>query len=430
MCSLQKNQITLGKLRRVENNNFVRLETDFVGNFDNQKIEQTLFFEVGHKWGIYLTEELSDAFVLAVLKLAMEKGCDIIYETPMSETLKYQLEIYLIPVYAKKIKVYSEIKLIGTTTDVLLKTEGRVGTGFSGGVDSFYTVLKHLKGEYKTKQVTHLILAVNGAAMTGMSKELDKWWFEEEMKRFKPIVKELGLELIGINSNISLLIQYQTILRGGDSIVTLSFVHALRKLFGTYYWASTYEADVLKFVDYDGGYMEPFSVPLMSVEGLRFYHSGCEVSRLEKVEYIAANPIVQKALTVCGEPISCGHCFKCLRTMSEFFAIGKLDDFKNVFDVDDYKKHFTSKLARELALDHPPFTTNILKTMKKNNIPIPLSVYLKRYLYFKPYYFLKEKLKNNTFLMKLYYVYGWDERLGEGKHNPDLVKARLSGKGK
>lgn len=430
MKEINKNRIVIGYPRIVCSETTARVEADTVWNFEKQKIEKTLFYEVDQKWKQYLTVELSDSFVLALLELAMEKDCDIQYEAPMSETLKYQLERYLIPVYSRKINVFKSIKLIGPVTNAKIETKGAVGTGFSGGVDSFYSVLSHFKDEYTSKKVTHLLLAVNGAAMTGMTEELDQKWFEEEVKRFEPIVSELGLEFIGINSNISLIIPYKTILKGGDSIVTLSFVHILRKLFGTYYWASTYEADVLSFNDWDGGFMEPFSVPLMNVEGLHFYHSGCEVSRVEKVEYIADYPSVQKALTVCGQPVNCGRCVKCLRTMSELYSIGKLDKFRSVFDVEDYKRHFTTKLARELAIDHPPFTTDIVKSMKKNGIHIPIMVYLKKYLYFMPYYFFKKKLRNNIFLMKLYYGYGLDERLGEGKHSPELIKARFEKKGK
>lgn len=407
-----------------------RLSADTVWMYDGQTIEKEIFFEVEEKWGKYLVAERSDAFVLALLELAMEKNCDIEYEAPMTETLKYQLEKYLIAVYARKIQGFYAIKLIGPMTNEEIFSEGVAGTGFSAGVDSFYSVLSHLNSEYPSKKVTHLLLAVNGAALTGMTEELDQEWFQEEMTRFTPIAEELGTELIGVNSNISQITQFKNILKGGDSVVTSSFVHALRKLFGTYYWASAYEADVIGFVTSAPGYMEPFNVPLLSVEGLRFYHSGCEVSRVEKVEYIADNPLVQKALTVCGEPVSCGHCYKCLRTMAELYSIQKLDKFSGIFDIEKYKKHFSSKLARELALDHPPFTTDIVKSMKKHGVPIPISVYIRKELVYKPYFFLKKKLRNNHFLMHLYYEKGWSVKMGEGKKHEGFIAARMAGKDK
>ena len=57
-----------------------------------------LFFETEEKWGRYFVTELSDAFVLAVLKRAMKRKWDISFETPMSEGLCYQLTTYGIPI--------------------------------------------------------------------------------------------------------------------------------------------------------------------------------------------------------------------------------------------------------------------------------------------------------------------------------------------
>ncbi len=413
-----------------ESEGHMRLSADTAWCFDGQVINKTLFFETEKKWGKYLTHDRSDAFVLALLELAMEKKCDIEYQAPLSETLKYQLEQYLITVYSKKLKGLFPVKLTGKTTGEVPESAGVAGTGFSGGVDSFYSVLSHLDSEYPSKRVTHVLLAVNGAALTGMSEAIDQRWFADLKYKFSPITKELGVEFVCVNSNISLLNQYKKTLKGGDYVVTSSFVHALRKLFGTYYWASTYEADILEFSNEDAGFMEPFAVPLTSVEGLRFYHSGCEVNRIEKVAYIADHPVVQKSLTVCGESENCGYCVKCLRTMTELYSLNKLEKFGTVFDVEEYKTHLSSKIARELSVDHPPFTTDILMSMKRNHVHVPAATYFKKIFVFTPYYFLKKKLRNNKAFMKLWYEKGWSKRLGEGQRGGDVMKARMEGKGK
>ncbi len=424
------NYITIGTPYISESEEHMRLNAETVWCFDGLVIHNTLFFEVEKKWGGYLICDRSDAFVLALLELAMEKKCDIKYQAPLSETLKYQLEQYFITVYSRKLKGLSPIKLLGKTTIEVPESVGVAGTGFSGGVDSFYSVLSHLDSVYPSKRVTHVLLAVNGAALTGMSEAIDQRWFEDLKYKFFPITKELGVELVCVNSNISLLNQYKKTLKGGDCIVTSSFVHALRKLFGTYYWASSYEADILDFTGEDPCFMEPFAVPLMSVEGLRFYHSGCEANRVEKVAYIADNPIVQKSLTVCGESENCGYCVKCLRTMTELYSLNKLEKFDAVFNVEEYKRNLSSKIARELVMDHLPFTTDILASMEQNNVHVPISSYLKKIFIFTPYYFFKKKLRNNKVFMKLWYEKGWSERLGEGRRREEVMKARMEGKGK
>lgn len=421
-------RIKIGTPRVKLSDGMSRLEAEVSMPYKGKQVKDIIFFEVDEKWGKYFTPELSDAFVLALFEVAIETGANIEYKAPMTEDLKYQMETYLIPVYARKCKGLKPFSLIGSTTCSRIESEGVVGTGFSAGVDSFYSVLKHIDSPYASKRVTHLMLAVNGAASTGFNAKEDQKWFSEEMKRFSKLADEMHLQLIGVNSNVSLLNKYRKLFKGGSGITTSSFVHALRKLFGTYYWASAYEADVLEFRTDNPGFMEPFFTPLLSVDGLRFYHSGTEVNRQEKVKYIADNPIVQKGLTVCGRPTSCGKCFKCTRTMAELYAIGKLDKYNKIFPgVKSYEKHLGKNLARELAQDDAPFTTEILSEMKRNGKNIPASTFLWKTLYFRPLFFFKKKLRYNKLAMKLYYEKGWADRLGEGLPDKDIVERRLAG---
>lgn len=388
-----------------------------------------LFFEVDKKWGEYLVTELSDAFVLAVLKRAMSNGWDICFETPMSEDLCYQLTTYGIPVLSGMTDIYRDILLKGEITDLVLPTAGKAGTGFSGGVDSFYSVLKHKNSRFPKHDVTHLVLARNGAASSSVPQKPAREWFDASNKKFARSAAELGMEYIGIWSNIPDFYRKESC-GNGCLIQTSSFIHALRKLFKNYYWASALRTDVIDFQEYshtgDGGFIDPFLVPLVSVDGLRFHHSGGEASRMEKVEYIADFPIVQKSLTVCGslDAGNCGNCVKCLRTMAELNSIGKLKQFKESFPVKNYLKHWTGKLAYELALDHPPFTTDILISMKAHGKKVPVTVYLKKYLVYVPYKKAREAFKDNYAARRLYYMFKLDEKTGQ-KHSKEMKRIRL-----
>ena len=412
-----------------DNEGRARLCVDTVWEIDGKKYDHVFFYEVEKEWGKYFVTEKSDAFVLAFLEIAMEHGLDLEFEAPISEELKYQLERYLIPVYAQHFEMLHEIRLSGPVTTDVIPSENVTGTGFSGGVDSFYTVLSHLHTEMPGKNVTHVVLAVNGAAITGMTEEIDEAWYREEMDRFAPATEKLGVKLIGIRSNTTILNSYKQFLPGGDAIVTSAFIHSLAKLFGTYYWASAYEAAVLKFDPIDGGYMEPFVIPLVSVRGLCFYHSGSETNRVGKVKYIADNPIAQKTLTVCAQVRNCGRCPKCLRTMAELASIGKLENFKDVFPVEEYKKHFTSRLANELAVDHPPFTTDILRSMRENGIGISPVVFIKKYMWYKPLFYFRRRFRNNKLAMKLYYQKGWSKKIDGVEYDEMQLQARIERRG-
>lgn len=422
------NSIKISSVYLKENDNFVRLCADISLNLDGFKVEKTYFYEVEKKWSKYLVTETSDAFVVELINLAMDYNADIEFAVPMSEDLKYQLETYYIPVMAKHYSFKSSIHLMGNSIIPDFDTQNAVGTGFSAGVDSFYSVLKHLESPYVSKKLTHVILAINGAAGTGMTENMDKEWYEEECNRFKPVVEEMGLEFIGINSNMVAFQQKLKAIKGGSLIVTAGFVFALNKLFSTYYWASTYEASVMKFDTEDPGFFEPFTVQVTTTSKLRFYHSGSETDRIGKVKYIADNKYAQKTLTVCGNINNCGICFKCLRTMAELYAIGKLDNFSEVFPVADYQNHLSSRFARELAVDHPPFTTEIMDELKQNDIKIPLRVYVKKQFCYKPYYYLKSKLRKNKLAMKIYYGHGWDKKCEGVTHSQEYIEARMDGR--
>lgn len=390
---------------------------------------QTLYFEVDKQWKQYLVTENSDAFVLGILEKAMKNSWDICFEQPMSEDMYYGLSCYTIPVYARNFDMFHKILLRGKTTIHTPTSEGKAGTGFSAGVDSFYTVLKHLNNkDCPNHNITHLLLAVNGAASTGVSEEMDRQWLENSRNKFLPYAEELGLKLICIGGNIDMLYRNDDCLHG-DTITTAAFVYALQKLYGTYYWASAYSAEIFGFSSTDGGFFENLSVPYVSTNAIHFYHSGSETNRIGKVKYIADYPIVQKSLTVCGEidAVNCGCCFKCLRTMAELKAVGKLELFQTSFPVENYQKHFITKMAQELAIDHPPFTTDILLEMKKNHIKIPFVVYLLAFLIYRPITYLRKKMHRLTWARHLYYLFNLDLILGGRKQSKEERERKING---
>lgn len=400
---------------------------------DNNIETDILYFEVEKSWSKYLVTEYSDPFLLAVIKKAMKHGYDIECEGYISDDLYYNLVTYVIPIYARNINIFQEIKIKANTIKNNIISENAVGTGFSAGVDSFYTVLKHLSKDIPPeKKITHLVLALNGAASTGINKELDDIWFNNSMKKLEPYAKNLNLKLIGIKGNIDLFYQKDSCFNG-EIIVTASFIHALRKLFSIYYWASAYPAEIFGFPNLgDAGFWENISVSYVSVEGLRFYHSGSETNRIGKVKYIADNEIAQNGLTVCGhsDAQNCGRCVKCLRTMAELNALRKLNLFKNAFPVDKYKENINSRLAEEFILDHEPFLSDIKYTMKKNRVKISNMVYFKAWFIYKPLYFFRKKLKHINSLRKIYYYFNLDEKIGGRKDSSEERKAKFDGLGK
>jgi len=76
---------------------------------------------------------------------------------------------------------------------------------------------------------------------------------------------------------------------------------------------------------------------LWSSEKLNVVHVGAERTRNDKLREIAPEPLVQRSLRVCLENKSrtgnCCQCEKCLRTMLVLHQAGRLEQFKDVFDL-------------------------------------------------------------------------------------------------
>ena len=339
------------------------------------------------EYGEYLTWERSDAFVVALLYYAMIKQRDIEWETPCSEQLIYQLSTYFIPVYARELAFMNEIELIGPTTTELLPSENGVATGMSNGVDSSYTVLKYLNNTLPEYHLTHLLLT--DCFTTGFPKGYQEDFRESYLRVLPEGAKELGLKFLFVefHPDVQFSVGYFKDKTCGvindwglHPLKYCSMALALQKLITTFYFSGGVSPSDFSFHENDMAYHDLFTLPQITTQALRFYSTGMETPRIDKVAAIADWPYAQKYLQVCLDENegNCGHCDKCLRTMSELYALGKLDLFRSRFPVDDYKAHLAQRFASVLAKAHKGhiFEKNILLKMRENNITVPAMAYL------------------------------------------------------
>ncbi len=296
-----------------------------------------LWYEVEDQYSEYLCDEISDAAVVCLLLWAMERGYDIESTAPISERLNNQLNNYLIPAISKNINRYKPISVIANVLDICFNPKG-VGTGLSCGVDSFYTVMKNIThGSDSALNITHLCF-FNAGSMGLYGGESARKTYEDRIKKFKKVADKLNLKFLGCDSNMSeFLIQENEM---SHVFRTLSVPLTMQKLFSCYYFASSYIYADFKFTDFDPSYYDILTLPLLSNQNTRFELVGAETTRIGKMSYISGFDIVKNNLHVCITDVgNCGHCRKCKRTMLDAEIIGKLDEYKNVFDIDTFKKN-------------------------------------------------------------------------------------------
>lgn len=190
------------------------------------------------------------------------------------------------------------------------RAEG-VGLFFSGGADSLYSLLKN------RESVSHLIL-VQGFDVRLAQNEL----FSLAQASAQKIAAEFGKQLIVVRSNVRDFSD-QYVDWGMYYGAALAMVgHALSSLVGKCIIGSG-----RSYADLRPWGSHPLLDPLWSSESVSFSHDGLEASRLQKLALIATNDAALRILRVCWESdreYNCGRCEKCLRTMTELLALGRL----------------------------------------------------------------------------------------------------------
>ena len=117
---------------------------------------RTLWYEVDSEYEECLCQERLDGFLVALLPFAMIENLDIRSQGYASERLLYKLKNILIPSLSANITEYQSIDIDAKSDGRVLDSKSGIGTALSCGVDSFYTVLKHINTEMTGFNLTHL----------------------------------------------------------------------------------------------------------------------------------------------------------------------------------------------------------------------------------------------------------------------------------
>jgi len=181
------------------------------------------------------------------------------------------------------------------------------GAFFSGGVDSFYTLLRGLE-ETGRLRPTELVL------VAGFDVPLDRDPARRRRReRLTRIAESLGLGLVEISTNLKatrFAAAPWNDLSHGCALAATGL--ALERRYGILLVASTFDYAHLHPIG-----SHPLTDPLLSTTATRVVHHGAEASRRGKVEYLSRSPLAMQNLHVCwrqGDDLNCGACEKCLRT--------------------------------------------------------------------------------------------------------------------
>lgn len=256
----------------------------------------------------------ADAFVITCLPTAMKLGLAMRVEAPTSPRLLAVLD----DVQDILCKWHPDFRRVRVESQPGQDVAGPPGDGtaafFSGGVDSFYTALKH-------RDALVALLLVHGFDMPLENADL-RARVSAAMGR---AAEALGKPLVEVETNSRPftdrhvrwdLHQFGPALAG---VAACCSGLARRVLIAS--------AESFAHLDPNGSHV--LLDPLWSTEYMTILHDGAEASRVEKVEAISGFPPALNLLRVCWEnpdnAYNCGRCEKCVRTMANLAAAGALE---------------------------------------------------------------------------------------------------------
>ena len=192
---------------------------------------------------------------------------------------------------------------------------------FSGGVDSFYTVLrnKEMSDRSAFPAIDRLL------CVRGFDIDLDNTReFERLRSRLSEAAQDLGLELVDVAMNVREVRFMQADwarLSHGSALASIGL--ALEKRFRAIYIATSYTGGP---PSHPWG-SHPSTDPLSSTSRTRIIHDGAGISRMEKTEYVARSEAAMRSLHVCPRARSsenCCDCRKCFLVMLTLEVTGGL----------------------------------------------------------------------------------------------------------
>ncbi|MEO9945215.1 hypothetical protein [Paraglaciecola sp.] len=282
----------------------------FVVNIQNQSAPKEIYFKSKHP--LVMSAEVEATITLLP---AMQQGIPKVFLEAELDT-NFKAGQYTVQnIYKSWHENFTQVDFEhnqATSLPVIHSSETKVtpqnfkrhGMFFSGGMDSFYSFLKH------QSKITDLIF-VHGYDIKLSDHELRT----KTSAQLHKVAEQNNVNLIEIETNLrDYLDKYVTWGELGHGAALISIGHLLSHEFESITIPSSYHYGNL----FPWG-THPLLDPQWSSSGLAFIHDGCEAKRIDKAKLIATNNLALESLRVCwrnpDSAYNCCKCEKCIRTM-------------------------------------------------------------------------------------------------------------------
>lgn len=336
---------TVTILEIANNGNSVSISLDIDGN---KEIISTTFSENVTQ---YITTDRIDSVIMGLTLFAIKRGYDFKSDIPISESLYYNLTNHFIDAIASTNDLHHP-RIIAPIVPDIDVTGNIIATGISCGVDSLYTIYTHTNMVPDNHKLNHLVFLNVGSHHSGKKEKDSQKLFLGRRDLCRNFSNEANLPLIEISSDLYAIFDkyddgYSHVEE--HTYMALFCMLLVQKGLMIYYYSSglLYSDFNCKYIPnntFDAALYDLLILQCASVGNIKFISAGGNINRIEKLRSICSYSLAHKYLNVCVADVNnCGTCFKCVRTMLELDAIGKLHLFKEAFDVNGYmsnKPHY------------------------------------------------------------------------------------------
>ena len=351
--------------------------------------KNTIWASVPIEYENYLTTNRYDGFLVALIYPAMAYREDIEVDGTVSKRLLRNINTFIQDILmAYNSELYKITITAKDTTNEIIQTAKHIGTGFSGGIDSFSTIYDNYVLESDPEYKIDTFVFLNVGSHGKYYEEKTKVLFQNRYNYLKKYTDTINLPFIPIDTNIHYYYQEWMHLLTLTLNLTAGIL-LLEKIFKKYYVASP-GYNYSQWIDIASKkrnkslapFAEPYLLPLLSTETTEFIPDGTQHTRLQKTINIINYPLTKQFLDVCwyDEPQKkgCGICPKCARVGQTLSIIGKLDDYKDVLNIEKYKEsELRLKCRAVLGYKIDPFMYDIVNYAEQNGKKYPsyLGVY-------------------------------------------------------
>jgi len=292
-----------------------------------------LWFSFPRRYRDHISTE-ANGFAVALLPLAMALGEDLYIEGALSPRLLSGLEEYQRIQCAWNPSPFMPVRIEAENLQSPIADPNRraVGSSFSGGVDSAYTLWRHLPENEKNPsyRISHCLI------INGFDEDVDldeSGRFASIKQAMQPMMDHVGTEFIVCRTNY-MEFGDRKMLKQAFAALVIAPALVLGRLFSAFYVPASY-----RFDDFyrDGSHL--MFDHLIATETMETIHDGSHVKRTEKTEVISKWSETYTTLRVCGcDPVydeennfilNCGRCEKCIRTMKTLELYGEFEKYKS-----------------------------------------------------------------------------------------------------